>query len=300
VKPEYIKPELVHVLPGSEHELIFRYAALHWNIPASSGYGRRARFLVRDSYNNKLIGIIGLCDPVFNLGVRDKWIGWNSEAKRDHLCNVLEAFILGAVPPYSNLLCGKLVASLVASSEVRQVFCRKYRSRKSIIRRKAIDSRIALVTTMSALGRSSIYNRLRYEARPLFNSLGYSQGSGEFHFANGLYGALLDYATKHCEPTAKKARWGAGFRNRREVIRKCLMQLELSPDLLYHGIQREVFAVPLAINTREFLRGEQSRLRWNHLSVNELFQSFRERWLLPRASRDDSYAHFDRAELILW
>ena len=297
---ERIRPALVEVNADSEDELLFRYAALHWAIPVSSGYGRRIRFLVIDQQNQKLIGVIGLGDPVFNLAVRDRWIGWDTETHRTRLQNVMDAFVLGAVPPYSNLLCGKLVAMLVASTEVREAFHRKYRFRRSTIRRKVADSRLALITTMSALGRSSVYNRLRLRDRVLFNSLGYSQGSGEFHFSNGLYGAIFEYADRHCDATAKKTRWGTGFRNRREVIRKCLAKIGLPADLLYHGIQREVFAVPLARNTREFLRGEHSRLLWYNTSVADLFAWFRTRWLLPRASWDSRYRDFEPESYCLW
>ena len=38
------------------------------------------------------------------------------------LRNVMDAFVLGAVPPYRELLCGKLVAMLAASDEVRDAF----------------------------------------------------------------------------------------------------------------------------------------------------------------------------------
>ncbi|WP_223200817.1 Druantia anti-phage system protein DruA, partial [Streptococcus pneumoniae] len=62
----------------------------------------------------------------------------------------------------------------------------------------------------------------------------------------GLYGAITEFAEKHCEPTAKQERWGTGFRNRREVIKKCLLALGLSSDWVYHGIEREIFVIPLA------------------------------------------------------
>lgn len=300
VNPAGIAPTLVEVQPDSEDELLFRYAALHWTIPISSGYGRRLRFLVIDKQNEKLIGIIGLGDPVFNLSVRDTWIGWGREARRDRMQNIMDAFVLGAVPPYSHLLCGKLVAMLVASSEVRNAFHRKYHSRRSVIRQKTGDGRLALITTMSALGRSSIYNRLRYQERLLFRSLGFSQGSGEFHFSNGLYDAIFNYAGRYCLPTAKKTRWGTGFRNRREVIRKCLAKIGLPTELLYHGIQREVFAIPLARNSREFLRGDHSKLLWHDENAVELFAWFRQRWLLPRASWDFRYRDFDPESYRLW
>ncbi len=83
VDPSRMAPRLVEVLPESEEELLFRYASLHWSIPVSSGYGRRLRFLVVDDSNGKLVGLIGLGDPVYSLGPRDEWVGWTpSDALR--------------------------------------------------------------------------------------------------------------------------------------------------------------------------------------------------------------------------
>jgi hypothetical protein len=300
VVPSLISPRLVEVLPDSEEELLFRYASLHWSIPVSSGYGRRLRFLVVDEYNGKLIGLIGLGDPVFSLGPRDQWVGWTPSDRKKRLVNVMDAFALGAVPPYSFLLCGKLVAMLAASDTVRRAFKRKYGGTGSVIRRKVHDGRLALITTTSALGRSSVYNRLRLGDRLLYQSVGFTRGSGEFHFSNGLYGAITEFAEKNCEPTAKQERWGTGFRNRREVIRKCLHALGLSSDWIYHGIKREVFVVPLARNTREFLRGEHTRLLWYQQSEAKMFEYFRDRWMLPRAAWDDRYRMFNRDNFRLW
>jgi hypothetical protein len=70
-----VAPRLVEVLRDSDDELLFRYASLHWSIPTSSGYGRRLRFLVEDAHNGKLIGLFGLCDPVFSVAARDAWWG---------------------------------------------------------------------------------------------------------------------------------------------------------------------------------------------------------------------------------
>lgn len=300
VEPNRISPRLVEVFPNSQEELLFRYASLHWSIPISSGYGRRLRFLVIDEQNDKLIGLIGLGDPVFSLGPRDKWIGWTPEDRKTRLKYVMDAFVLGAVPPYSFFLSGKLVAMLVASDEVRAAFKRKYSGTKSIIKRQIHDGRLALITTTSALGRSSVYNRLRFGERLLYCSVGFTRGSGEFHFSNGLYASISEFAEKHCTPTAKQIRWGTGFRNRREIIRKCLPALGLSSDWLYHGVEREIFVIPLAKNSGEFLRGEHKQLTWFHQSAADIFEYFSERWLLPRIEKDKTYRSWVRDKWSIW
>ncbi len=300
VDPEQIAPILIEVRRGSEEELLFRYAALHWSVPVSSGYGRRLRFLVVDSQNGCLVGLFGLGDPVFNLGVRDTWIGWNERTRRTRLHHVMDAFVLGAVPPYSSLLCGKLVAMLAASNEVREAFRRKYAGHRSLIRRKNLDARLALITTTSALGRSSLYNRLSYNGGLLYQRIGFTRGAGEFHFLNGLYGSISRYADRYCEPTAKQEQWGTGFRSRREVIKKCLSKIGLSTEMLYHHIPREVVVVPLARNSREFLRGEHSRLQWSDRPATHLFAYFRERWLRPRSGWDKRYQTWHPDQWLLW
>jgi len=300
VNPQAISPRLVEITPDSDDELLFRYAALHWSIPISSGYGRRLRFLVIDEHNDKLMGIFGLADPVFNLGARDQWIGWDKETAMRRLRHVMDIFVLGAVPPYASLLCGKLIGLLATSDEVRQAVIRKYSDRKSLIAGTAADASLALLTTTSALGRSSIYNRLKFQERLAYMSVGFTKGYGDFHFANGLYSAISKYAAHYLKPTAKQAAWGTGFRNRREVVRKCLAHLGLSEEWLNHGVRREVFVIPLAKNTQEFLRGEQSELQEFHQPVADIFGFFRERWLIPRSRWDQRYKEWNPEQWRLW
>jgi hypothetical protein len=300
VQPAKIKPRLVEVKRRSQEEILFRYACLHWSIPVSSGYGRRLRFLVIDEQNNKLMGLFGLGDPVFSLAPRDRWVGWDKEGRRARLHHVLDAFVLGAVPPYSFLLCGKLIALLVASDEVREAFRQKYGGRPSLITERTSDGSLALITTTSALGRSSLYNRLSWHNRAIYQRVGFTRGTGDFHFNNGIYQHLWSYAIQHCRPTAKQEKWGKGFRNRRETVRKCLASLGLPSGYLSNSVQREIFVVPLAANCREFLRGEEARLDYYEQPAASLFQWFRERWLLPRAQRDGRFREFDPKALTLW
>lgn len=297
---EAASPELVEVQPGTVEELLFRWARLHWSIPVSAGYGRRIRFLVLDGANGKLIGIIGLADPVFALGPRDRAIGWSQEDRRQRLRHVMDAFVLGAVPPYSSLRFGKLVALLAASNEVRTAFARKYRNRASLIGGRSDSARLAMLTTTSALGRSSLYNRLRFEAETVYRPAGYTVGSGDFQFFNGVYDDLRHYADQYLTATAKHVRWGSGFRNRRELVRKVLGDIGLSVDWQYHGVRREVFLIHTARNSAAFLRGENQRLRYWNRPAGALFKFFRERWLLPRLREFRGYRDFDPKSYALW
>jgi hypothetical protein len=295
-----LRPRVVAVRRDSDDELLFRYAALHWSIPVSSGYGRRLRFLVRDEYNGKLIGLFGLSDPVFSMHDRDRWIGWDSAGKASRLYHVMDAHILGAVPPYSMLLGGKLVAMLVFSNEVRKAFRKRYAGHKSLISQKERPPHLVLITTTSAFGRSSLYNRIRIGEHTYWHRIGCTQGSGEFHFSNGVYEDIRAFVELNCQPTAKHLAWGHGFRNKREVVRKCLVKLGLSDRLLYHGIQRDIFAAPLGRNALSFLQGRVQRPALFNHSTEELFERFAERWLYSRVARRPEYRQFERSAYLLW
>ena len=300
IVPNQIDPQLVEVHPNTQDELLFRYASLHWSIPVSSGYGRRLRFLIIDRSNEKLIGLFGLGDPVFSIRDRDEWIGWDFEDRRKRLHHVLDAYVLGAVPPYSFLLCGKLVALLTVSNEVREAFRRKYEGRSSLIQRRKLNGHIALITTTSALGRSSLYNRLRFEDRLAFERIGNTKGYGEFQFSNGLYNTLVKFAKENSDATAKHRLWGRGFRNRREVVQKTLSALGVPENWRKHGINREIYASPLAKNTLDFLAGNDATLNYFDQPADELYNWFRNRWLIPRSERDQRYTEWDRSEWVLW
>jgi hypothetical protein len=299
LRPSEIRPRLVVVPPDSEEELLFRWARLHWSIPTSAGYGRRLRFLVMDEAHDRLMGIIGLADPVFGLGGRDRWVGWDSATRRERLHQVMDAFVLGAIPPYNQLLAGKLVAMLATSSEVQAAYRERYCGVASVISGRDRQEPLAMVTTASALGRSSVYNRLRMGDRRVAISVGFTMGSGDFQFANGLYDGLTAYAKLHCTPTAKHSKWGTGFRNRREVVKKALRHLGLGEALLYHGVQREVFVFPMGDNTATALaHGEP--LRAYPDSVADMTDFWKERWMAPRAVRHKGYKSFRRDSWRLW
>jgi hypothetical protein len=300
VDPHKIKPTLRFVQAGSQDELLFRYATLHWSIPISTGYGRRLRALVVDASNDKLIGVIGLCDPVFALRSRDSWIGWSIDQRKANISGIVDAYVLGAVPPYNHLLCGKLVAMLACSDDVREHFRGKYNASTSLIGGKMHDGYIAAITTTSALGRSSVYNRLKIGGRTIFEPIGFTAGSGDFQFLNGAYEVIQDAVKKCGVASAKHVKWGNGYRNRREVVQEFLKATGIASSALQHGIQREVFVAPLAYNARDFLKGAGESPEYYSMPIDFITEAFLNRWLLPRAKWDASYLKFEKDSWRLW
>lgn len=302
VEPSKMEPALIPVYPNTEESLLFQYITLFWSIPVSNGVGRRLKYIVKDKYNGKVIGIIGLADPVFHQSTRDTWVGWTGDDRYERLRYVLDAHILGAVPPYNRLICGKLIAMLATCKEIRNEFRKKYTGKTTETLQRTDTPQLALITTMSALGRSAVYNRLKYKDRYVFKSIGYTKGYGDFHFQN-IYDELYSFVKtvqQHRNPDKKFNPNNVRY-SRNEIITLALQYLDLPQSLRRHNIHREVFVSPLARNTREFLRGETDELDYyEDTSMQEYFDYFRERWLLPRAERDSSFREFQKESVRIW
>lgn len=293
VNPEKIKVRLEVVDTKNISNDIFRLAALNWSIPVSQGYGRRIRFIVWDESNNKIIGIFALGDAVFNLKVRDDLIQWDSEQRKRTMVNVMDAFILGAIPPYSNLLGGKLLASLIKSQEVAGLFREKYKSSKGIISNDYKDPYLSLVTVTSALGRSSIYNRLSLGGDKIFEKIGNTSGYGHFQFSDDLFQQMVLFLNQNNYETLGLSDFGSGPNWKFRIIRKALKKLNLNYNLINHGFTREVYVSKIAANAFDMLNGNCKEPDYKNLrEIEEIVGLAKARWILPRAQRDNSYQYY--------
>ncbi len=303
IEPEKIKPKLIPVESDQWTGHLFRFATLLWSVPVSHGYGRRMRFLVQDENNGKLIGIFALGDPVFNLNCRDQWIGWNVNDRRERLVNLMDAYVVGAVPPYNEILGGKLVASLIGSAEVSKAFWDKYGTRKGIISGEKKGARLLLVTVTSALGRSSLYNRLKLkdERGKLLVEMvriGETRGYGHFQLSNGLFERFREILANEGHEYANGHQFGQGPNWRFRVLRVGLKRLGLDEELIRHGIHREVFAMPLSKNFKEYLCDGVTEPQGRRPSVARISTAALQRWVIPRSERFPGYADFRREMLL--
>lgn len=294
-----ITPRIEVVRSGTWQSNLFRLASYYWRIPISEGYGRRLRFLVWDDHHSKLIGLFALGDAVFNLRARDEFIGWDHHRRVDAMVNLMDAYALGAVPPYNMLLGGKLIASLVRTQDVVKTFQAKYHDSVGVISGQSKHARLVAVTTTSALGRSSLYNRLRIGDQSIFYSIGSTSGWGHFHISDELFEDLRGYLRSVGDSYADSHGYGQGPNYRLRLIRKALVLLGLDPDMARHGLTREVFFCSLASNALQFLRGDHKRVRYDQLpTVQEMGQAAMARWVVPRAERRPEFRLWQRERFI--
>lgn len=298
VNPLKIRPILQKISSSTWESDLFRLASLTWSVPVSAGFGRRLRYLVWDGANGKLIGIVAIGDPVFNLGVRDELIGWNSADRSERLVNVMDAYVLGAVPPYNLLLGGKLVASLLRTKEVYQDFAAQYGKTTGIISGLEKKARLLAITTSSSMGQSSIYNRLKLGDTQYFRSIGYTGGWGHFHIPDDLFEEMRTYLRSIKHEYADLHAYGEGPNWRLRTVRAALDSLGFRQDMLKHGIQREVYICETAENSLEILAGYGKRPDLKQLlSAKQVGTLAVNRWMIGRAARRPEYQSWNRENI---
>ena len=299
VNPETVRPRLERVHSGSWQADLFKLASLTWSVPVSPGFGRRLRYLVWDDGHKRLMGILAIGDPVFNLRSRDEYIGWTGEQRGTQLVHTMDAYVLGAVPPYNQLLGGKVVAALLRTREIYDDFLAVYGAREGVISRKVNQARLAAITTTSSMGRSSVYNRVKLDGTFYLKPIGYSSGYGHFHIPDKLFQDLREYLRKKRHSYADEHAFGKGPNWRMRVTRAALDMIGMRSNLMMHGVKREVFICEMASNTVKFLKGEEAELDISGLkSVDEVASKACKRWLVPRAARQTGYRQWTKQDLV--
>jgi hypothetical protein len=272
-----VNPYLI-VVDSIRLNRIWSYACSFWSIPITNGYGRRIRILVIDRNNQKLIGIIGLADPIIGLGARDSFIGWSKEQKIKRLYNCMTAYILGAVPPYNLIFGSKLVALTTMFPQVRKIFYEKYKDTIPIISGNKKIPHLVYIDTLGAFGKSAIYTRLQN-----WKFVGYTKGQSHIHItANGSWDMIKQLVPESAFRTYK---YGQGPNWKMRILKAGLKELGFSNDMLSIGWQRGYYSCPLAENWKEYLNGETNKIIWKSYTESELINYWREKWLIPRLDK---------------
>lgn len=293
IDPSKIAPSLKLVTDDEWGERFFVARSL-WSMPYNKGYGRRLRFVVYDEHHEAVMGIIGMQSPPADLAVRDDLFEYPEGRKLELVNATLDAYAVGAIPPYTYLLGGKLCAGLIATDSIRQAYWRQYANKKTAMLNAGILQPLVGVTTTSAFGRSSQYNRLKYKDRLLAQSLGYTKGYGTLHLEH-VYDQVCEYLRMVGLYT--EGGYGSGPKVRWQNIARALLHLGLPRTFLRHGILREVFLYRFV---KDFDKGMQGGKFGEAISLTEadFSEYWRERWAIPRAARYPAWNSGDEHALI--
>ena len=287
---EVLKSEIcprIEVCETQNQHDIFRIFRYSWSSPSSDYVGRRIRLLIRDDgvKGSPIIGIAALGSSIIHIHDRDKWIGWDTDTRTNRIIYMMDAYVVGAMPPYNYLLGGKLVSYILASNELRATYKNKYADAKTVIKNRKASDLVLLVTTSLYGQNSSQYNRLRYGESLLYKPIGTTSGYGSLHISNETFNAMLQLAEENgCNISN---RFGDGPNWRMRVIRSACDVLSLNSDvILKHSFQRGLFAVRLALNWRAFLKGESQTPIYRNIPFNRLVIHWRDRWFNMRKQNE--------------
>ena len=273
---------VIEVCKTQRQHRLFRIFRYYWSSPYSDYVGRRIKLLIKDAGvpNQPVIGIAAIGSPIIHIPERDSFIGWDKTIRTKNLIYAMDAYVIGALPPYNYLLGGKLISYLLATREVRKIYEDKYKDQVTLInKRKAND--LACLFTTSLYGKSSQYNRLKYDDKLLYQPIGETKGYGTLHLTEETINLMRKYLAEKQISIGYKFGDGPSWRMR--VIRTVGDMLNFDSDfLLKHSFKRTIYYTPLAENSITFLRGVDKHLIYKQWSQDELVNYWKERWLRKR------------------
>jgi len=230
-----------------------------------------------------------LQSPPLRSAVRDKFLGLNKENIDYWINQSLYGQRIGALPPYNELLGGKMVALSLTSNEVRDLYAKKYENRNTILRNRELPNRLLFITTTSAYGKSSVYERINYKGETVSQFLGFTSGAGTFQLPDELYRECLQYLEQKKVNT--KRGYGTGPSRKMRLISMAFNHLKI-PTFLYHNIKRGYYLFSNVRNLHEVIHNN-AEPSWYERPFIELFDFWKERWGIPRSNRTDAWRHFD-------
>lgn len=222
--------------------------------------GRFLKFIVKDKNTNKYLGIISLSSDVTSISSRDKYIGWTDVHKFDDgkLRNTSIATCIMSTQPFGfNFLGGKLIASLISTKHVRNIWKEKY------------NDILIGVTTTSLYGQGSMYNGI-----PYWKSLGESAGKVLIKPDDDMYNIWHKWykenkPTEYDRITTKttdSAGPVTGIKQR--ILYAIFKELNIKPTEFVHGYKRGVYFMPFYTNFKEYLT---SKIDDTELILNNKF-----------------------------
>ncbi len=250
------------------------------------------------------------------------------KAKADRVGTAMaDLSVCGAVPPYNELLGGKLVALLMTGPEVLAEYRRRYAKTPSVIASSMAGRAITRPAHLVFIGTTSLYgqrpcqyDRIRFAcpspttALPRgemgveairYEYLGRTLGVGTSQFSKKTVEALTRLLQHSARGQQVNCVFGEGVNPRLRKLRDALNELGLDADeLLRHGRPRIVYGVALARNMRSYLMGLEKRPRYllpqqdPPRTTERMCRWWIERWLVGRLRRDDIHDRLARHTLV--
>ena len=219
--------------------------------------------------------------------------------------SMLELNVCGAIPPYNEILGGKLVALLATSPQVIHDYKERYEGRSSEIASKIKGSEVCRPADLVYIGTTSLYsigssqyNRLHIPKSEIdskmdirWEKLGKTTGYGTLHISRATSSCLKDFMGENSKVNHV---FGEGpspkLRLLTEAIRNLLEPVsEDTKDFTKHSMTRLVYGVKLACNTTAYMLGFDEKPDFYTADIDDyetgtqkIIRFWQERWLASR------------------
>lgn len=239
--------------------------------------GRFIKFLVTDGNvdNPRYIGVISVSSDVIAINDRDAYLGWSTENKikdKKLAHSAIGSCIMSTQPIGYNFLGGKLVASMITTSTVRNLWKQLY------------NQTLVGMTTTSLYGSYSMYNSLKW-----WHKCGTSAGKISIKPDEEIYKIWHEWVKENFSEkydsamTQKEGVSGPVTGAKSRVISMIFNKCGIKQSAYQHGYERGVYYSCFYENTKEYL---QNKIGDGQLKMKPLFSEDVDgviRWWKPKA-----------------
>ncbi len=239
--------------------------------------------------------------------------------------SMMELNVCGAIPPYNEILGGKLVALLATSPQIVHDYKERYADKSSEIASRLKGEPVCRSADLVYIGTTSLYyvgssqyNRLKIP-REVFNSdfdvtwkrLGMTMGFGTMHISKATTMSLTE-ATSDGFNRINHV-FGEGASPKMRLLTMSIRELlestnENSKDFSKHAMSRIVYGACLASNTFDYLLGKASVPKYytdmtDYIKgTQRIIDYWSTRWLASRLNYEPIYERirdFDKDKLLV-
>lgn len=226
--------------------------------------------------------------------------------------SLLELNVCGAIPPYNEILGGKLVALLALSPQVIHDYKKKYKNKPSEIASRLKGKDVCRPADLVYIGTTSLYsvgssqyNRLKIP-QEVFNTsfdvvwkkIGTTVGFGTLHISKATTRSLTEATSDGF--TRINHVFGEGASPKMRLLTMAIRELlessnEDSKDFSKHAMSRIVYGACLAKNTLEYLLGKtEEPIYYTDINnyqneTKRIIEYWQNRWLISRLKYEPIY-----------
>jgi hypothetical protein len=274
---EQCNPTLVHVGSKRDNEDWTLIRIFGHTMSFDQTPGRFLKFLVTDGNkdNPRYIGAISVSSDVIAISDRDSYLGWTSDNKikdKKLAHSAIGSCIMSTQPIGYNFLGGKLVAAMITTSTVRDLW------------KKLYNQTLVGMTTTSLYGSYSMYNSLKW-----WHKCGSSAGKISIKPDEDIYKVWHEWVKdNHAEKydaamTQREGVSGPVTGAKSRVLSMIFSKCGIKQSNYQHGYERGVYYSCFYENTKDYL---QNKIDDDKLVMKDLFKRNTQavcEWWRPKA-----------------